>query len=99
MKTIFKYILTVIILGALVVPMDSAMAGNRDRTGESGGNHLLINPWARSAGWGSVSTGNVTGVESMFVNVAGIAFTQGTEVSFTNTNWFAGSVLILLLSV
>lgn len=74
-----------------MAPMDSAFAGNRDRTGESGGNHLLINPWARSSGWGNVTTGNVTGVESMFINVAGIAHTQGTALSFTNTTWLAGS--------
>jgi hypothetical protein len=91
MKTIFKYIITAVVIGLMIAPMNNAFAGNKDRTGEAGGNHLLINPWARSAGWGGVGTGNVKGVESLFVNVAGIAHTQGTEVAFTNTDWLSGS--------
>lgn len=71
--------------------MNTAQAGNPQRAGQAGAPELLINPWARSAGWGGVNVAGVTGVQSTFVNIAGIANTQGTEVSFTNTQWLVGA--------
>jgi len=91
MKTIYHYLLTVILLGVTLFPASNALAGNKDRSGEAGASELLINPWARSSGWGSVGTASVRGLESMFVNVAGAAFTQGTEVNFSSTSWMQGS--------
>lgn len=91
MKTIYHYLLTVVLIAVLVLPANNALAGNKDRSGEAGAAELLINPWARSSGWGSVSTANVQGLESMFVNVAGTAFTKGTEVNFSSTKWLQGS--------
>lgn len=91
MKTIYHSLLTVILSGALLFPAWTVQAGNKDRSGEAGASELLINPWARSSGWGSVGTANVQGLEGMFVNVAGAAFTQGTEVNFSSTNWLKGS--------
>lgn len=69
----------------------SAMAGNPDRVGSAGATQLLINPWARSAGWSLAGTATVRGVEGMFGNVAGLAHLHKTEVAFTSTRWLEGS--------
>ncbi len=66
-------------------------AGNEDRVGSAGATELLINPWARSAGWGDVGISSVTGLEATYINVAGLAFTPKTELGFVRTNWLAGS--------
>jgi hypothetical protein len=69
----------------------TAFAGNKDRVGQAGAGELLINPWARSSGWGGANTAHATGLEAVNLNVAGLAFTQKTEILFARTNWFAGS--------
>ncbi len=91
MKKIIKYIFSAVLLGIFVLPSQESFAGNKDRSGEAGGPHLLINPWAQSSGWGNVNTGGVRGVDATFGNIAGTAFTQGTEVNFTNTDWLKGT--------
>ncbi|MCW5899339.1 MAG: PorV/PorQ family protein [Flavobacteriales bacterium] len=68
-----------------------AWAGNPDRAGSAGATQLLINPWARSAGWGLANTASIRGVESMFGNIAGLAHVGRTEVLFTNTTWLSGA--------
>src|ERR1051325_10779183 len=65
-------------------------AGNEDRAGSAGATELLINPWARSAGWGGVNIAAVTGSESSFLNIAGSAFVKKTEFSFTQTKYLKG---------
>jgi len=67
----------------------SAFAGNEQRAGQAGAMELLINPWTRSAGFGSINSAGVRGIEAQFLNVAGTAFTEGTEVVFSHTEWFA----------
>jgi hypothetical protein len=69
----------------------TAMAGNRDRSGQSGAQHLLIDPWARSSGWNSCGVAETRGMESVFSNIAGLAFTKKTEVTYTRTQYFSGS--------
>lgn len=66
-------------------------AGNEDRAGQAGATELLINPWARSTGWGSANTASINGLEAMYMNVAGISFTKKTEVLFAHTRWLVGS--------
>lgn len=66
-------------------------AGNPDRAGQAGGGQLLINPWARSSGMGNANAANAYGLEAQFLNVAGLAQTQRTELIFSNTNWMGGS--------
>jgi len=68
-----------------------AMAGNPDRAGSAGATQLLINPWARSSGWGLANTASLRGVESMHGNIAGLAHINRTEVLFSNTQWLSGS--------
>jgi hypothetical protein len=66
-------------------------AGNPDRQGEAGAPELLINPWARSAGLHSLTTSMVFGVESMRLNVAGLARLSKTEVLLGHTNYLRGT--------
>ena len=73
------------------IGIQSAWAGNEDRSGQAGASELLINPWARSSGWGGVNIASVRGVESSYLNIAGAAFVKKTELSFTHTQWLKGS--------
>lgn len=66
-------------------------AGNEDRVGQSGANELIINPWARSAGWMNCNTSTVRGMEAQYLNVAGTAFTRKTEIGFSHTTWLKGT--------
>lgn len=67
------------------------LAGNEERAGEAGTSELLINPWARSAGFAGANSAIVTGLEAVHLNVAGLAFTKRTELIFSNTSWLRGS--------
>lgn len=69
----------------------SAQAGNENRSGSSSANQLLINPWARSSGLMGANMAAIEGVESSFLNVAGLAFIEKTEVSYGFTNYMVGS--------
>jgi hypothetical protein len=91
MKSFYKYLIALVIIIMLIIPDSSLFAGNKDRSGQAGATELLINPWARSSGWGSVSTANVQGMESIFINVAGLAFANRTEVVFSHTTYLKGS--------
>lgn len=91
MKKVMRYLVAVLLLSILLIPFQHTQAGNKDRSGEAGASELLINPWARSTGWGGVNTAGVRGVESMFVNIAGTAFTQRTELVFSTAQWLKGS--------
>jgi len=90
MKKIYRTLLICSMLGFFAVAFN-AMAGNKDRSGQSGAQHLLIDPWARSSGWSSCGVAETRGLESIFSNVAGLAFTKKTEVGFTRTQYLVGS--------
>ena len=91
MNNIFKTVLITLMTGALLFPVVSLKAGNDDRAGQAGAMELLINPFARSSGWGDANSSCVKGLEAIFLNVAGIAFTQKSEYLFTQTQWLRGS--------
>ncbi|MBF25076.1 MAG: DUF3308 domain-containing protein [Flavobacteriales bacterium] len=59
------------------------------RTGEAGASELLINPWAQSSGMAGANTASVRGLESVFLNVAGLTGIEGTELTFSHASWFA----------
>ena len=82
--------LTVTVLAGIIAA-GSVFAGNKDRAGQAGASELLLNPWARSSGWGGANVANIQGLEGQFLNVAGTAFTKGTEVLFSNTSYMKGS--------
>jgi hypothetical protein len=81
---------------ALMALSTVSFAGNKDRAGQAGAGQLLINPWARSAGWGGANSACATGLEATYTNIAGLAFTPKTELMFSNTTWFAGSDINVL---
>jgi hypothetical protein len=84
-----KHLLPALLAGMVTLYSTSATAGNEQRSGQAGATELLINPWARSSGWGGINTASVSGLEATFMNVAGLAGTQNTELIFSSTSWFA----------
>ena len=66
-------------------------AGNPERAGQAGATQLLINPYTRSSGMGGANTSLCRGLESQFLNVAGLAHTRKTELVFARTSWLSGS--------
>jgi hypothetical protein len=91
MNKIFKYFTAILLTWILITPFSQVTAGNKDRTGQAGASELLINPWARSSGWGGANVACVKGLEGLFTNVAGTAHTKGTELIFSHTQWLKGS--------
>ena len=89
---LFQIVLTIVTAVLLSINVD---AGNEQRGGSSGASELLINPWARSSGMGNSSVASIRGLESVFMNVAGLAHTERTELVFTNTQWFQGTGIVL----
>jgi hypothetical protein len=76
-----------IVLVATICSTTTLFAGNKDRTGQAGAYELLINPFSRSSGWGSVNFATVKGIESSRLNVAGLAETEKTELIFSKNVW------------
>ena len=60
-----------------------------ERTGQAGASQLLINPWAQSSGLAGSNTASTRGLESAFLNVAGLTGIEGTELIFSHASWFA----------
>jgi hypothetical protein len=82
------------IIGLLTVVMvitSASYAGNKTRIGQAGADELLINPWAGISGWGGANIGSVTGVEALYLNVAGSAHVNRTELGYANTDWLVGT--------
>jgi hypothetical protein len=96
MKNIYKYSVAIAIAIILIFPPNIVNAGNKDRSGQAGAAELLINPWAKSAGWGGVNVANAQGLEAMFNNIAGVAFTNKTELIFSYTDWMKGADIKLM---
>ena len=94
MKSTLKSLICFAALGVFVMNQD-AKAGNPDRVGQAGATELLINPWARSSGWGGANSGSIHGLEAQFYNVAGVAFTKKTEAVFSHSNYLQGSGITL----
>ena len=89
MNTYTKHLIPLLFAGMLTVYSTSVTAGNEQRSGQAGATELLINPWARSSGWGGINTASVSGLEATFMNVAGMANTKNTELIFSSTSWLA----------
>jgi hypothetical protein len=81
----------IVTLAMSVLTIWTATAGNPDRAGSAGAGHLLINPWARSSALGYSAMASINGIEASYNNVAGLAFTNKTELLFTNTNYLVGT--------
>ena len=81
----------VVAVMALCLGTQAVYAGNPDRQGESGAVELLLNPWARSAGFSGMNTSMIEGVEAMRVNVAGLSRLNKTEIVIAHTILFDGA--------
>ena len=91
MKTLYRNLIAILIV-ALIFPIaNTTFAGNKDRAGQAGATELLINPWTRSSGWASANMSRVRGLEAIWGNVAGTAFTPKTQLIFSNTQWLKGT--------
>ena len=66
-------------------------AGNEDRVGSAGASHLLINPWARSSALGDAGIASTNGLEASYMNIAGMAFTDQTQLKFNYSNWMGSA--------
>lgn len=91
MKNKFKVFGAAALSAVMLLGSATLYAGNEDRAGQAGATELLINPWARSSGWGGANSASMQGLEAMYMNVAGVSFTKRTEVMFAHTRWLVGS--------
>lgn len=91
LKTIIKGSM---IAGALVMSFPT-LAGNEDRIGSAGASEMLVNPWARSTAFGSAGIASTNGLEAQFSNIAGLAFTDKTQIKFNYTNWLGDAGISL----
>src|SRR3989338_1201248 len=90
MKRMNKILKYTAVAGA-VLSCSGLFAGNEDRVGSAGASQLLINPWGRSAAIGDAGISHVNGLEATFTNIAGLAFTDKTQIKFDYTNWLGGA--------
>lgn len=93
-----KSIVLATLSSALLLNSFDAVAGNENRAGSAGASELNVNPWARSMGWGDAGLSSVRGIEATFMNIAGLAYTKSTEISFARTNWLGSATGIGLNS-
>lgn len=91
MKNLYKSLIICTIVALLSAIASPAFAGNRDRSGQAGASHLLIDPWARTSGMAGAGVAEVRGLESIFSNVAGLTSVRKTEIAFNRTQYLVGS--------
>jgi hypothetical protein len=91
MKNFYRYTVAALLSAVMMLPILPVSGGNPDRAGQAGASELLINPWAGSSGWGGANVACTRGLESVYSNVAGTAFTQGTELIFVHTEYLRGA--------
>jgi hypothetical protein len=84
-----KKYLSILIIAS--IGLGSALAGNPDRAGSAGASQLLINPWAASNGLAGANMASALGLESTFLNVAGLAFIGQTELISANSIYLGGT--------
>lgn len=89
MKNIIKTISLAITIGTFMA--SDSIAGNNERAGQAGASELLINPWARTSGFAGANSASVKGLESIYLNSAGLAFTKKTELVFARSTYITGS--------
>jgi opacity protein-like surface antigen len=82
MRKLFTFIL---ILWSVLV-----YAGDSSRKGTTGADELLIPVGARGIATGGAFLANITGLEALYYNPAGLSQTQGTEAMFSFTSYLAG---------
>lgn len=91
MKSFIHKSLTAVVTVSFLSTALVVNAGNPERAGQAGASQLLINPYARSAGWAGSNIARTKGIESQYTNVAGLAFTKRTELMFMRSAWLVGT--------
>lgn len=91
MNNIYRYLTVICLIIFVGFSSLETFAGNKDRSGQAGASQLLINPWAMSTGWNNAGMASVKGLDAMFGNIAGTAFTKGTDLNFSHTTWLKGT--------
>ncbi|MBO4654057.1 MAG: PorV/PorQ family protein [Bacteroidales bacterium] len=91
MNKLQKTLIICTLIGLFSALSINLYAGNRDRSGQAGAQHLLIDPWARSTGWGTAGVAEIRGLEAMYSNIGGMAFVNKTELAFSHTRYLVGS--------
>lgn len=92
MKNTYKSLIICVLVALISVGTSySVLAGNRDRSGQAGASHLLIDPWARTNGMANAGIAEVRGLESVYSNVAGLSFVKKTDFAFNRTQYLVGS--------
>lgn len=91
MKIFLNKYINVAVVTALMTTSVNLQAGNPERAGQAGASQLLINPYARSAGWAGANSARTRGLESQYTNVAGLAYTKKTELMFMRSAWLVGT--------
>jgi hypothetical protein len=81
----------ILFLAFSLLSLGNVYAGNDTKRGQGGAAELLINPWARSAGLAGANSGTIRGIESMGLNVAGLAAVRRTEFNFCSALYLVGS--------
>ena len=76
---------------AMLLAAPVVFAGNKDRIGSNGGEQLKINPWARSGSFANANSASVTGIESTFLNVSGLAMVKKMDLNLNYSSWLGGS--------
>lgn len=77
-------------VGALLIG-GFVMAGNEDRVGSAGASQLMVNPWARSAGSADAGFASTNGLEASYMNIAGLAYNDKTQIKMNMTNWLGSA--------
>lgn len=65
--------------------------GNPDRAGGAGATQLLTNPYTRSISLGGSNTASARGIESYYLNIGGLAYTQKLEIQASNMLYLVGT--------
>jgi len=89
MKNLYKITIAIFLVALVVLPVQYSFGGNKDRSGQAGATELLINPWAKTTGWGSAGSATVTGMEALYGNVGGLALTKGFDVGLSYTKYLS----------
>src|SRR5574344_1458417 len=90
MNKLYRTLIICTLVGVFTALSVNLFAGNRDRSGQAGAQHLLIDPWARSTGWGTAGVAEIRGLEAVYSNIAGMAFVNKTEIGFSQTQYLVG---------
>ncbi len=90
MKSIFNITKLGFLLTMTLVVFQT-LAGNEDRVGSAGASQLLVNPWSRSVALGDANLSYANGLEATYTNIAGLAYTDKTQIKFSYTNWLGNA--------